>query len=279
MRKALCGCCRRSWLCCAPVCRGLQCRSTAAAQAHAAQHRRPLTQTLPAHTLNHPLPPLANLAGAADPTDGFPYPLVVQDRDLRTLLEIKPPAEGALPGGELAVAVATAAAAAAPGAAADGGEGGGGGIIVPTVRELDVAERPDSLVLPPVVQRMQDGGATEQPDVAGSSPAARAATAAWHDAKAAVAADPPYIRYVQVCVLGAAVGWLGHGIVHYTAALACPAFAAACLPCSGPPLLSFLPALLSCSPPPKTWTLQRLPACSSLSPLPACPAFLPAAHP
>lgn len=126
------------------------------------------------------------LPGAADPADGFPYPLVVQDRDLRTLLEIKPPGEGGVPGGELAAAVPAAAAA------------GGEGIIVPVVRLLPEAEQPDHLVReqePPVVQRMQD---VEQPDVVGASAAAQAASAAWRSAERAVALDPPYIRYVQV---------------------------------------------------------------------------------
>ena len=137
-----------------------------------------------------PTPP----AGAADPADGLPYPLVVQDRDLRTLLEIKPPGEGGAPGGELAVAVPAAAAAA-----------GGEGIIVPTVRLLPDAEQPDNLVReqePPVVQRMQD---VEQPDVVGASAAAQAASAAWRSAERAVALDPPYIRYVQVRAAGCAV--------------------------------------------------------------------------
>lgn len=126
-------------------------------------------------------------AGAADPADTFPYPLVVQDRDLRTLLEIKPPGEGEPPGGELAAVPATAA-------------GEEGGIIVPTVRLLDDAQQPDNLVReqdPPVVQRMQD---SEQPDVVGQSAAAQAASAAWRSAERAVALDPPYIRYVQVGV-------------------------------------------------------------------------------
>ncbi len=131
---------------------------------------------------------LSMLPGAADPADCFPYPLVVQDRDLRTLLEIKPPGEGGVPGGELAAAVPAAAAAAA----------GGEGIIVPTVHLLPYAEQPDNLVReqePPVVQRMQDA---EQPDVVGVSAAAQAASAAWRSAERAVALDPPYIRYVQV---------------------------------------------------------------------------------
>lgn len=118
---------------------------------------------------------------------------MVQDRDLRTLLEIKPPGEGGLPGGELAAALPVAAAAAA----------GGEGIIVPTVRLLPDAEQPDNLVReqePPVVQRMQD---VEQPDVIGASAAAQAASAAWRSAERAVALDPPYIRYVQVWLGGA----------------------------------------------------------------------------
>ncbi|PSC74628.1 Soluble inorganic pyrophosphatase 2 [Micractinium conductrix] len=134
-------------------------------------------------------------AGLADPSEGLPYPLVVQDKELRTLLEIKPAAEAGpgQPGGELRAAAAQAAAAAAAAVAGDEGPA----IIVPTVRTLPAGEQPDLLVReqePPVVQRMQDA---EGPDVAGTSAAARAASDAWRSAKRAVALDPPYIRYVQ----------------------------------------------------------------------------------
>ncbi|EFN51054.1 hypothetical protein CHLNCDRAFT_141564 [Chlorella variabilis] len=124
-------------------------------------------------------------AGKADPAEGFPYPLVVQDKDLRTLLEIKQPEQQ--PAAELRQVVAPAAA----GGAADER------IIVPTVRMLPATEQPDLLVReqePPVVQRML---ALEQPDVAGTSAAALAASAAWQSAELAVALDLPYIRYVQ----------------------------------------------------------------------------------
>lgn len=127
-------------------------------------------------------------AGKADPAEGFPYPLVVQDKDLRTLLEIKQPEQQ--PAAELRQVVAPAAA----GGAADER------IIVPTVRMLPATEQPDLLVReqePPVVQRML---ALEQPDVAGTSAAALAASAAWQSAELAVALDLPYIRYVQVGV-------------------------------------------------------------------------------
>lgn len=110
----------------------------------------------------------------------------MQDKDLRTLLEIKPPEQQ--PAGELRLALAPAG-------------GGGGGIIVPTVTLLPPTEQPDLLVReqePPVVQRMQQ---SEQPDLAGTSAAALAASAAWRSAELAAALDPPYIRYVQVrCV-------------------------------------------------------------------------------
>lgn len=33
-------------------------------------------------------------AGDANPDEGFCYPLIVQDQDMRTVLEIKPPGEG-----------------------------------------------------------------------------------------------------------------------------------------------------------------------------------------
>ena len=123
-------------------------------------------------------------AGAADPADGCPYPLLVQDKDLRTLLEIRPPEQQA------AAELRQAAPAAAGGHTSS--------IVVPTVRLLPLDQQPDQLVRdqgPPVVQRMQD---SEQPDVAGTSAAALAASAAWRSAERAVALDPPYIRYVQV---------------------------------------------------------------------------------
>jgi hypothetical protein len=109
--------------------------------------------------------------------------LLVQDKDLRTLLEIRPPEQ---PAAELR----QAAPAAAGGASSS--------IVVPTVRLLPLDQQPDQLVRdqgPPVVQRMQD---SEQPDVAGTSAAALAASAAWRSAERAAALDPPYIRYVQV---------------------------------------------------------------------------------
>ncbi|KAL4431305.1 hypothetical protein ABPG75_006561 [Micractinium tetrahymenae] len=136
-------------------------------------------------------------AGRADPADGFPYPLVVQDKELRTLLEIKPPDQE--PGGDLRLAAAAKAQAKAAAAAAAAG-GTAAGIIVPTVRLLPLGEQPDQLVRehnPPVVQRLVGDGAELGPDVAGTSAAAQAASAAWRSAEMAVALDPPYIRYVQ----------------------------------------------------------------------------------
>lgn len=157
----------------------------------------------------HPSCPLrwppAAPAGRADPAEGFPFPLVVLDRDLRTVLEIKPPSEQQQADGDLRQAAAAAAAPAAARSAA-----AGDGIIVPVVRELPLAEQPDSLVRsagPPVVQRMQMQPA-EQPDVAGTSAAAQAASAAWRSAERAVALDPPYIRYVQVWAGAGSVGWV-----------------------------------------------------------------------
>lgn len=128
-------------------------------------------------------------AGLADPADGLPYPLVVQDKELRTLLEIKLPEQEAAGDPRLAAKVQ---AAAGDGAAA---------IIVPTVRLLPLEQQPDQLVRehnPPVVQRLVGEAAEDGPDVAGTSAAARAASAAWRSAEMAVARDPPYIRYVQV---------------------------------------------------------------------------------
>lgn len=133
-------------------------------------------------------------AGKADPTEGLPYPLVVQDEELRTVLEIKEPA-----------LETTAAAAAAPAAAkaakrAKGSEPGG--ITVPTWRVLPENDRPDVLLRAmdprdvPVVHR-NPGGESPAPDIVGRSPAAVAAAAAWSSAQAALASDPPYIRYVQ----------------------------------------------------------------------------------
>ena len=139
------------------------------------------------------------LAGKADPADGFPYPLVVVDKDLRTLLEIKPGDQ------QPAAEQGQASVQALPAVALPGD-----GIIVPIVRVLPAADQPELLVRdqePPVVQRMQ---ALEQPDVVGTSAAALAASAAWRSAEQAVAQDPPYIRYVQVgrqaaCAAGTAV--------------------------------------------------------------------------
>lgn len=136
----------------------------------------------------------------ADPADGLPYPLVVQDRDMRTLLEVRPPDAAAGEGGS-----AEAAHPVLP------PPRGGEGIIVPTVRLLPPLEQPDELLVreagPPVVQR----SAAEVPDVPGTSAVALAALAAWRSAEAAVAADPPYIRYVQV-VLGALFAFFVGGL-------------------------------------------------------------------
>ncbi len=69
----------------------------------------------------------------------MPYPLVVQDRDLRTLLEIKPAEQD--PVSELRQVPA--------------GEAADEGIIVPTVRVLPPVEQPDLLVRdqePPVAR-------------------------------------------------------------------------------------------------------------------------------
>lgn len=134
--------------------------------------------------------------GKADPTEGLPYPLVVQDEELRTVLEIKEPA--------IKTAAAAAAAATAPAVKAAKRSKGGedGGITVPTWRILPVDERPDVLLRAmdprdvPVVHR-NAGGDSPSPDIVGRSPAAVAAAAAWSSAQAALASDPPYIRYVQ----------------------------------------------------------------------------------
>lgn len=139
---------------------------------------------------------LACAAGDADPADGAPYPLVVQDKELRTLLEIKPPDQEA-PGDLRLAAAAKAQAVAGEGAAA---------IIVPTVRLLPLGQQPDQLVRehnPPVVQRLVGESPELVPDVPGTSAAALAASAAWRSAELAVARDPPYIRYVQVGGAGA----------------------------------------------------------------------------
>lgn len=181
-----------SWTAAAAACASDGC--AAAAHLHwscCCRHRVALCADLLSSRLSSSCP-----AGLADPSEGLPYPLVVQDKELRTLLEIKPAAEAGpgQPGGELRAAAAQAAAAAAAAVAGDEGPA----IIVPTVRTLPAGEQPDLLVReqePPVVQRMQDA---EGPDVAGTSAAARAASDAWRSAKRAVALDPPYIRYVQV---------------------------------------------------------------------------------
>jgi hypothetical protein len=134
--------------------------------------------------------------GLADPSDGFPYPLVVQDSDLRTVLEIKEPAAIPLPTAAAAVAAATAKRAkknASDGTAA---------ITVPTWSVLPERQRADAMLHAmdpndrPVVYRTaagDDGG----PDIHGGSAAAAAVAAAWSSAQAALASDPPFIRYVQ----------------------------------------------------------------------------------
>lgn len=134
--------------------------------------------------------------GAADPTDGFPYPLVVQDSDLRTVLEIKEPA--AILPQTAAAAVAAATAKRAKKNASDGTAA----ITVPTWSVLPEKQRADAMLRAmdpsdvPVVNR-NAGGDTSLPDVHGSSAAAAAVAAAWSSAQAALASDPPFLRYVQ----------------------------------------------------------------------------------
>jgi hypothetical protein len=216
------GASRRSARCCVSSARA------AAAEAGPDRMRRPCCAPPP------PNPPHP-AAGRADPADGLPYPLVVQDREMRTLLEVRPP--------EAAAAEAGGAASPPPLPPPRSGEG----IIVPTVRLLPPLEQPDELVRevgPPVVQR----AAAEAPDVPGTSAVALAALAAWRSAEAAVAADPPYIRYVQVCsvrcgVIGVAarcwgMPWFGMGVLGKVA----------CQRTEGPALMS--PSLPAPPPPP-----------------------------
>lgn len=158
-------------------------------------------------------------AGAADPADSCPYPLLVQDKDQRTLLELRPPSEQQQqqPGG--AGELRQAAAGGPPGAAG----GSGSSIVVPTVRLLPLQEQPDQLVReqgPPVVQRCMQQDYQEGPDVAGTSAAALAASAAWRSAERAVALDPPYIRYVQVREGGCSSREAGEGAARLC--LLCP---------------------------------------------------------
>ena len=144
-------------------------------------------------------------AGAADPAEGFPYPLVVQDEELRTVLEIKEPAGPPVP--TAAAAAAAAKAAAVKRAAAKGATTGttvtATGITVPTWRVLPESDCPDTMLRAmdpqdvPVVHRNPNGDDSPAPDVVGRSPAAVAAAAAWSSAQAALASDPPYSRYVQ----------------------------------------------------------------------------------
>eukprot|EP00887_Chlorella_sp_A99_P008161 scaffold12.g8161.t1 len=125
--------------------------------------------------------------GRADPAEGFPYPLLVQDQDLRTVLEIRPPEQQAIQAqlrceGGAAALVASAEAEA---------------IVVPRIRALPAREQPDVLAAAgpaavPVVQRAPEEGPSGAPLPAGGRAAAGAA--AQGDA---LSADPPYIRYVQ----------------------------------------------------------------------------------
>lgn len=134
--------------------------------------------------------------GAADPTHGFPYPLVVHDSDLRTVLEIKEPA--AIPPQTAAAAVAAARAKRAKKNASDGTAA----ITVPTWSVLPEKQRADAMLRAmdpndvPVVNR-NIGDDNSLPDVHGSSAAAAAVAAAWSSAQAALASDPPFLRYVQ----------------------------------------------------------------------------------
>jgi hypothetical protein len=133
--------------------------------------------------------------GLADPADGFPYPLVVQDSDLRTVLEIKEPA--ALPPQTAAAAVAAATAKRAKKNASDGTAS----ITVPTWSVLPEKQRADAMLRAmdpndrPVVNR--NAGDDSLPDIHGASAAAAAVAAAWTSAQAALASDPPFLRYVQ----------------------------------------------------------------------------------
>jgi hypothetical protein len=112
---------------------------------------------------------------------------VVQDSDLRTLLEIKGP--------EAAAAAAARAAAAAKRAL------GAAGIAVPTFRLLPPDQIPD-LILQRAERRPAARAAGGGPAAAGGAPAAAPPGAAAPAARAAAVAaalrpDAPYFRYVQ----------------------------------------------------------------------------------
>lgn len=135
--------------------------------------------------------------GKADPADGFSYPLVVQDSDLRTLLEIKGPEPGATAAQAGPSEKRRKVAGPAP-----------PGIKVPTWRVLPAAEVPDRMIASAGktssragVKRTAGDPDTQAhggPDTSGRpSAAAAAAAAAWRSAEAALASDPPYFRYVQ----------------------------------------------------------------------------------
>ena len=153
-------------------------------------------------------------AGVADPADGFPYPLIVQDSDLRTLLEIKEPApvveKGSSGGGMTKTATTNEANEKKKKKKKEKKEevvgSGGTGVLeqtitVPTWMELHKGQRADIMLHSmkeqvPIVQRRIPGD-SPAPDVSGRSAAAVAAAAAWSSAQAALASDPPFIRYVQ----------------------------------------------------------------------------------
>lgn len=147
-------------------------------------------------------------AGVASAADAAPYPLIVQDSDFRTLLEIRP---GGGNGCEEAGSGAGAAGAAAPGCGRPGPRPGSG-IAVPRATLLPPALQPDVMLLagegPPIVEHRM-GGEDATPGPASEAKGGRgdggSGSASPPPAAAAAAAlppqlqrDPPYTRYVQV---------------------------------------------------------------------------------
>ncbi|KAL6776376.1 hypothetical protein ACKKBG_A20895 [Auxenochlorella protothecoides x Auxenochlorella symbiontica] len=146
-------------------------------------------------------------AGVASAADAAPYPLIVQDSDFRTLLEIRP---GGGNGCEEAGSGAGAAGAAAPGCGRPGPRPGSG-IAVPRATLLPPALQPDVMLLagegPPIVEHRM-GGEDATPGPASEAKGGRgdggSGSASPPPAAAAAAAlppqlqrDPPYTRYVQ----------------------------------------------------------------------------------
>lgn len=154
-------------------------------------------------------------AGTADPADGFSYPLIVQDSDLRTVLEIKGPESQQMEREEQGhhqqqqrEKKKAAAAAAVQ------------GIAVPTWHVLSLKDVPDTMLHHArdiaVVRRVPGGSSLHSPgqqahssqhaqhDKAATTTtttiaiAPRAPQLVSNNVDEALRADPPYVRYVQL---------------------------------------------------------------------------------